>query len=124
MSMNCHTCKIPMKCVDDAVDAQLRADWFECPSCKAWGEILYDDQGETVVKVTWMPPTLSAIPSMESKEELLKDGTEVIVEKDPTQTIRHIKMSIPSPLYGHSYVITGWPEVCELGDLIIVKRGK
>lgn len=54
-------------------------------------------------------------------EPLLKEGSVVIIKKDPTETLRTITRSMPSPSFPHQYAVSGWLKACEREDLIVVK---
>lgn len=52
------------------------------------------------------------------KEDLLPNGTIVVVSNDEDMIERKIHNSLPSEVYAHRYFIEGWSYVCEKRDFI------
>jgi hypothetical protein len=51
--MKCFTCHTEMVCVDDVNETFDRIDWFECPNCESWSEVIYNISDNSIRHVTW-----------------------------------------------------------------------
>lgn len=53
MIIKCYTCCEVMKCVDDINQEHLRVDWYNCPRCSSWAEVILDSKDYYVKSVEW-----------------------------------------------------------------------